>query len=455
MKRITRCISLCLCLMITAALCSCKAEKTISEVADSAQSAVEGMSMPKIEAPSLVVPDNSEAGGRFSSISEINAQSKSYNKIELKAGFNALGTDVERYFYNRLESDVYIVGSKENDRGLYLIDKIFLNDAISEKEIRVTLSAFKNDHPEVFWLSNQFSYIPSTATEIQLYSVITPEEIEKKSDELITAIEFFINKIPEGLSEFERELKIHDLLLGTCVYNEEVESTSDDWRPFSIYGSLVDGNAVCEGYSRAMQYLLSVFGIECNTINGMGKGNPHQWNCVKIDGEWYHLDATWDDTTDNNIYYDYFNVSDSAIAHDHETAPLFSDMTADEICGGENLEAKLFNIAVPQCSSDAENFYTMKAVTYSGENEESKLKIEDKLADCIAYGSDVIYIMVDSAYDYEQALNELFYNEPFLFFTYIEDTNVRCGEILDNEHASVLKRERQSIIEVHLQYKTE
>ena len=97
----------------------------------------------------------------------------------------------------------------------------------------------------------------------------------------------------------------------------------------------------------------------------------------------------------------------------------------------------------------------MNAVTYSGENEDSRLKIENKLSECAMQGSDVIYVMVDSAYDYEQALNEMFYNEPFLFFTYIEDTNIRCGEIFDNEHASVLKRERQSIIEVHLQYKTE
>ncbi len=452
MKHTVKVIALCLLTAVLLTMCSC-ARKSTSEVEDSAHNAVESMSMPDIEAPSLIEPDDFETGGMFSSISEINTDSKNYEKIEIDTGYRMLQTEQQRYFYESLETKVYVVGSKKNDRGLYLTDKVIVDGSIDEKGIRVALSAFKNDHPEIFWLSNQFSYIASQSKEIQLYSVISPKDIKIKSKELITAIEFFINKVPEGLSEFERELKIHDLLLNTCVYNEEVESTNQDWRPFSIYGSLVDGSAVCEGYSRAMQYLLSLFGIECNTVNGMGKGNPHQWNNVRIDGSWYNLDATWDDTADNNIYYDYFNVSDSVIEIDHETAPLFSQMSSEEICGGENSEAQLFNIYLPECVSDKANFYTMKTVLYTGDNDESADGIIQKLVNCAVSGESVIYIMVDSALEYESVMNSLFYEPPYCFFKYIEQANEESGGLFDDEHVSVLKRERQNIIEVHLQYK--
>nr|WP_305119696.1 MULTISPECIES: transglutaminase domain-containing protein [unclassified Ruminococcus] len=317
------------------------------------------------------------------------------------------------------------------------------------------MSAFKNDFPEVFWLSNRFSYISSDVVEIQLYSVISPKEINEKSEELITAISKFIGQIPAGLSEFERELKIHDLLLSSCTYNDKVESTSEDWMPFSIYGAMVNGSAVCEGYSKAMQYLLNVFGIECNTISGTGNGSLHQWNTVKIDGEWYHLDATWNDTTDNRIFYDYFNVSDEAVSYDHQIAKLYTQMSEKEICGseGDGSDSQIFNIFVPKCLSSDANFYTRNSVLFDGINDECTARIETQLRYCAQNGINTIYIAVDDSLDYNEAVNMLFYDNPYQFFKYIEDVNYSLGGVINDEEVSVLKRERQSVIEVYFKYR--
>lgn len=458
MKGLVRISSLicCLACIISLYACqgSCWANRSIYEVDDQNHSAVESVSAPKIQTPSVVEPDEPEIGGCFSSIDEINARSKNYVKIKINAGYNALQSDAQRDFYKAVETQVYVVGSEKNDRGLYLIDRISIDEKLTETDIRVGLSAYKNDHPEIFWLSNQFSYIDAETTQIQLYSSLSPGEISDKSEKLITAIENIINKIPSGLGEFERELKIHDLLLEGCTYNEEVESTSEDWRPFSIYGALVEGSAVCEGYSRAMQYLLSIFGIECNTVNGTGGGNPHQWNIVKIGGQWYHLDATWDDTTTDGIYYGYFNLSDSLISVDHESAPLFYEMTDEEICGsGDVADAELFNIFLPPCSSDESNFYNVKSVLYDGDSDDCSQRIEQKIIDCIDEGSSVVYLRVSDDIDYSSAIGSLFYDPPYLFFTCIEEVNSQYFDIINEEKVSILKRESQKIIEVHLQYK--
>ena len=43
----------------------------------------------------------------------------------------------------------------------------------------------------------------------------------------------------------------------------------------------------------------------------------HAWNLIKIDGEWYHIDVTWDDPTPDllgRVNHVFFLISDDAIA---------------------------------------------------------------------------------------------------------------------------------------------
>lgn len=60
-------------------------------------------------------------------------------------------------------------------------------------------------------------------------------------------------------------------------------------------------------------------GIPCELISGWA-GGPHAWNIVQIDGEWYHVDTTWDDPIPNRegyVRYEYFLKSDAAMSFDH------------------------------------------------------------------------------------------------------------------------------------------
>ena len=69
--------------------------------------------------------------------------------------------------------------------------------------------------------------------------------------------------------------------------------------------------------------ILNNLNVECHTIVAMTKGsNPvlHEWVRVKLDGEWYYIDLTWDDTPwaeDKN--YKYFLINTDMISRDHET----------------------------------------------------------------------------------------------------------------------------------------
>lgn len=114
-------------------------------------------------------------------------------------------------------------------------------------------------------------------------------------------------------TDYENELAIHDYLVSNIEYGGEEEGA------YTAYDALINGKAVCSGYVEAFQTLLDMLGIECRTIKGTGTEQDHSWNMVKLDGEWYHVDVTWDDPIDGDgsISHKYFNVTDSDMALDH------------------------------------------------------------------------------------------------------------------------------------------
>lgn len=82
----------------------------------------------------------------------------------------------------------------------------------------------------------------------------------------------------------------------------------------SAYSALVQGRSVCAGYARAYQYLMQQLGIPCYYCTGYA-GENHAWNIVRLDGVYYNVDVTWDDT--EPATYDYFNKSDRQYASTH------------------------------------------------------------------------------------------------------------------------------------------
>lgn len=129
------------------------------------------------------------------------------------------------------------------------------------------------------------------------------------------------NITTSNMSDLEKELAIHEYVVKNTAYdydnyiNETVPEDS-----YTAYGTLINGKAVCQGYADTMKLLLNLAGIEAKVVVGYA-GEPHAWNLVKIDGEYYHLDATWDDPVPDagdKVRYTYFNLSDEEISKDHE-----------------------------------------------------------------------------------------------------------------------------------------
>ena len=77
---------------------------------------------------------------------------------------------------------------------------------------------------------------------------------------------------------------------------------------------------MCEGIAKATKLLFNAVDMGCIVVAGKSKGsNEHAWNVVKVAGDAYHLDMTWDiaNSRKNQICYDYYNLPEKAILLDH------------------------------------------------------------------------------------------------------------------------------------------
>ncbi len=114
-----------------------------------------------------------------------------------------------------------------------------------------------------------------------------------------------------GQSDFEKALALHDWI----TENSEYDRTVTYFAPENLF---LYHTGVCNAYMKAYTLLLTAVGIESKEVTGTANGGLHGWNLVKLDGEWYHVDCTWDDPlTDGWERHDYFCVPDDIMREDH------------------------------------------------------------------------------------------------------------------------------------------
>lgn len=136
---------------------------------------------------------------------------------------------------------------------------------------------------------------------------------------LAAARKIHASLVTPGMSEYAQVKAFHDWLVNNNTYDMSFKESS-----YTAAGALMTGYAVCDGYSKAFDLLCYLSGIDCVRIvgratNSAGTAGAHAWNKVKIDGQWYNVDITWDDPVSSKpiLRYDYFLISDSALGRNH------------------------------------------------------------------------------------------------------------------------------------------
>ena len=367
---------------------------------------------------------------------------------EITFGYDSLYTDSQRDCYKSIGEAVYKISEEANDYGVFPVVKVTVTDKnFSEKDMDICIKSYTMDHPEVFWVTNRYTYgSAGNQAVIQLYSYVGGVECRQMIAELNGKVEDIVTNIPSGLKEYHLEKYIHNTVLDGCSYADGVKTADDGWEEFTTYGALVNGSAVCEGYAHAMCMLLNKVGLNCYYANGYGESSAHMWNTVEIDGNWYHLDATWDDN--ENAFFNYFNLNDEQIKTDHVISPEL-----DEIKDNESL-GDVYNIFLPECVSDSANYFVVES-TYIYDFEECRDVMVSDLVQSAENMDEMFTVKFDSGLDFNTAMDVMFNTEPYYMFDFIKEANMQ----LDSEHqindsnVSIIILENFNSVVVKLEYK--
>ena len=374
----------------------------------------------------------------------------SYAEIDLKYAYSILDSENKQYLYDKIEENIYSVSEEKDNNGHYRIARLRIEgEHMSEFDIREVINAYIYDNPHIFWVENLFGYAYADEdTIVEFYSVLSADECEdciklfnKKIDEIMSSLK-------SGLTEYEREKILHDKLLDGCRYKKGVESSKDGWQYFSAYGAVVTGEAVCEGYAKSMQILLSKAGIPCLTLKGESNGVSHMWNVVELNNEWYHLDPTWDDNdSDGLIIYEYFNLDNENISRTHKINADIETVLSDS---EEEILNSKYNFFVPLCTSMNMNYYNKEGILIEKFDSETDKKVIHEMVDKINHEENYLPLKFGDIMKYNEYINMMFYKSPYKYYYYIDHANDMLDRKISKKNISVLKNENNSVLRIKL-----
>ena len=125
-------------------------------------------------------------------------------------------------------------------------------------------------------------------------------------------------------TDFEKAVWFNDWLVENCRYDFSYSYCAPE-------GALARGLGTCEAYHRAYVMLLNSVGIATDRISGDG----HVWTGVQLDGNWYHIDTTWDDAgyEDNSVdlQHLYFGLNDELMNQIHSSVTSSNGISAHSL----------------------------------------------------------------------------------------------------------------------------
>ena len=256
-----------------------------------------------------------------------------------RLGYQTLGTEEKgaekQDFYAKLfdaamqlyQSDKDVAAEMVGEQSCYILAKIDGEGILTNDEMQAVWRTMRQDCPEFYWFSTRIWMLGN-----ELWACIDDEYADgERRAELRTKIELAALECDQYLngkmSQTELAVSINDYLAANVTYAYEADGVTPSnavWA-HNIVGWAEQDFGVCETYAESYAYLCGLFGLDCWTVNGVaaqsGAMSGHAWNILKLDGEWYNVDVTWNDGFENSspVFIDrqWFGKANAEFAASH------------------------------------------------------------------------------------------------------------------------------------------
>lgn len=236
-----------------------------------------------------------------------------------------------QWYYNQLNevekkiyTSIYNYYKFDMENGQCKTEKTILRatDKITYNNMMQASFAVCRDNPSMFWI-RPFYHSKVEEKDGKYVSSIIPWFAYSETAFKADALEYkgFFNGIVSTLNNSgiqqasikRKLLLIHDYVVNTYSYRNHTNIldayTTDETR--SIGYMMTHKEGCCESYAKMIKVLCDYYEIPCVLVCSI----DHMWNEVQIDGKWYLLDATWDDTEPAS--YNYFLKGAKSVTDKH------------------------------------------------------------------------------------------------------------------------------------------
>lgn len=261
----------------------------------------------------------------------------------------------------------------ESGRILYLE----LLDILMERQEDVTVSTIDaeqlnhvftcvmHDHPELFFVDG-YQYTKYTVgdriTSISFFGTysMTEEEIALNQKAIDEYVSLCFSGMPQTEDDYIKVKYLYDYLINQTEYDREAPNNQN------ICSVFIEKRSVCQGYAKALQYLMQKAGMVSALITGYTQQEGHAWNLVRVNGAYYYVDTTWGDAS--------YTFEDGENSYAGEIPPINYDyflVTTKELCVTHEPD---YLIRLPECTEEKDNYYVREGL-YFAEYDEDKLKL--------------------------------------------------------------------------------
>ncbi len=231
------------------------------------------------------------------------------------------GMEDEAELYSRIDEqarlfhvDYSLEGLGDGMNGGVIVADIKMDDLeLGWKKAVSVWKTFKDDNPLYYWMANS-TYGNDEEIIVLASSEYASGKVRAQLNSLVyDKVNEYTALTDEKDNAYRKALAFHDKILDTIdyAYDDYGFAKTDAWA-HNVLGVFEEKGGVCESYARTFQLLLNYNGIENLMVTGVGNGERHGWNLVRLDdGNWYWCDLTWDDApSQSGIMHNYFMVND-------------------------------------------------------------------------------------------------------------------------------------------------
>jgi len=252
-----------------------------------------------------------------------------YKASEKSAASTESEYNGDYYYFNKLTYKEQLLFKEiKNAADNIKTDTDILPYRFTKDEFERVVLAVRFDCPSLFYINfnNTELFSDRYKTSVKLDYFESTQNIKSMKMELEATSAAAVAFTQNAETDFEKAVILHDFLTKSCTKSDKTDS--DDYtNAHTACGALVDKKALCDGYSSALKILFNRCGIECIIAEGKSVDQAHVWNIAKLDGNYYHIDAIWNDSdldfASELTFHGYFALSDDAISTTHTLSTTF------------------------------------------------------------------------------------------------------------------------------------